>query len=395
MTFTESWRLLEDILVYPQANRSNIDSTEVTGSWVILFGNKQRSLLVPAENYKAQTKGLNFFITNPLRIIYARILLGLNKMFVRFRLLPKLNLPISLEEDLLEALPFKSPVEVAVLVGTSGPYQMASLLFMTKQGEGLGLAKVAMRPTADKSVETEARWLKKLGDYKKAEGMVPKLLTQGRLHNGREYLLTTLADNKQKINRFTQEHKEFLSMLGRMDLQVKEFSDAPVYSYLQRAFSNLNPHLEIADREMLNQALVDCEIRFIDWEGPFVVAQGDFAPWNIRYGNKRIFVFDWEYAEAGDNPLRDFFHFFLIQKAITGRPLSRKYIADLLDKAREFSIYSYPEWQWDKKIVSSHLLAYLLHLVLHYSESISHFDTSHPVIKVYNQLIVERKLWMQ
>ena len=36
-----------------------------------------------------------------------------------------------------------------------------------------------------------------------------------------------------------------------------------------------------------------CETALLYWTGPYVLSQGDFAPWNIRNLGSQLFVFDW------------------------------------------------------------------------------------------------------
>ena len=54
-----------------------------------------------------------------------------------------------------------------------------------------------------------------------------------------------------------------------------------------------------------------------EWFGPSVLAHRDFTPWNIRASDAGLYVFDWEYAADGRNPLFDVFHFHTICRALS------------------------------------------------------------------------------
>src|SRR3546814_19605916 len=57
---------------------------------------------------------------------------------------------------------------------------------------------------------------------------------------------------------------------------------------------------------------------------PTCLLHSDFAPWNVRLAEQHLYVFDWEYAEESGNPIQDFLHFHLIQRALQRWPMSAK-----------------------------------------------------------------------
>lgn len=364
------------------------------GRWHVLFANRQRPLLMPAGTYRFQEQCIPFFIGGRLKALYARAMLKMNALVPGAGLLPEFRLPRGKGGLLPCDLPIPQPAQSAIQIGTPGPYQKASMLLMSRRGEGLALAKIAMVPSADRLVTLEARWLRKLEGMRALAGQVPKLLTLGRAFNGRSYLVTTLAPSTRTTNSFTSAHIKFLETLGRSRLDTMCFKTSPCLDYLERTFAYLQPCLAPEAMEELQAALHDCRASLGDWSGPFVIAQGDFAPWNIRVHRQRVFVFDWEYARAGANPLADVLNYFLIQKAVSGRGIPGRVLVRVMRRAHEVAEQVYPEWTWRPREVSALTLAYLLEIILHYSQSVAQLDLQHPVIESYWRLVEQRWEWM-
>lgn len=188
--------------------------------WHVLFGDKQRPLLMPADAYRFQAQGLRYFVGNRLKALYAKTLLKANSLIPNAGFLPEFRLPRGRRSIFPCALPVREPSHSAIQIGTSGPYQKASMLLMSERGEALALAKVAMVPSADRMVTIEANWLKDLADLHNLTGQVPRLLAEGAALNGRRYLVTTLAPSTKITSAFTPAHARFLGAIGRARLDI-------------------------------------------------------------------------------------------------------------------------------------------------------------------------------
>lgn len=362
--------------------------------WHVLFGGKQRTLWLPAGAYRFQTQCLRYFVANPLKALYAKTLLRMNALIPAAGMVPELRLPRAMRSVLSFELPVNGPWRAAIQIGTEGPYQKASVLFLSAHGEALALAKVAMAPSADPMVRAEARWLKELTDLRELSGQVPRLLAEGATLNGRRYLLTTLAPSTRQSSALTSAHLRFLEALGRARLNTLSFSSSPCFRQLDQALAQLAPYATREALVALRAALADCMTHLSEWRGPFVIAQGDFAPWNIRVHRHGIFVFDWEYARSGANPLADIFNFLLMPRAASGRAIGIRFLADTLRRAADLARQLYPEWNWRPRVTSALALAYLLEVILHYSHASRRIDRSDPVTRKYWQLIEERSAWL-
>ncbi|MFZ5512576.1 MAG: aminoglycoside phosphotransferase family protein [Pseudomonadota bacterium] len=396
MQLADSWRAIGESLVsdgergrgagrHPRRVRPR--------SWRALFSNKPRSLLVPAHNRRAQRSSVDFFVTHPLNRLYARTLLGAHRWLPRSRLLPELTLPPVDGPTLLDQL-LPPASQIAFQIGTPGPYQKASMLAMAPDGTPLLLAKIALKASADEMVMTEARWLHELARLPRFEGKVPRLLKHGLTPNGRGYLAMSVAPTLATTSAFTSAHRDFLADLARVRQQVARFPDSPACRYLARCFEQLAPAMKPATAALLGSALAECAERLAGWHGPFVLAHGDFAPWNIRVHGAGIFVFDWEYAWEGSIPLRDVCHYCLAPAAVTGRNITAAQFESALDHARDFALAAHPGCDWQRPVIKALALGYLLHTVLCYSLSRGRVIEEHPVIRAYCRLIEERAQWI-
>jgi hypothetical protein len=364
-----------------------------SGSWHVLFGGRQRPLLMPEGSYPLQEKCLSYFVRGRLNTLYAKTLLRANALFPSAGFLPRLKGPEPAGINAVRNHGFPESPYAAIQIGTTGPFQKASMLFMSEQGDGLALAKLAMTDTADPMIECEAGWLRRLATVEELSDYIPVVLDEGIASSGRRYLVMTLAPGTAATRQFTPAHAKFLAVLGRSQLHETRFGESECFQYLTRTLTQLKPYVPPSRIAEFAAALDDCANAIGSWSGPHVVAHGDFAPWNVCFNHQQVFVFDWEYAAAGANAISDFLHYFLIQRALSKRPIRDAQLARVLAKAREFAGNVYPEWQWDGNVISGLTLAYLLQVMLHYSWASKRFTADHPVIREYGRLLARRSEW--
>ena len=364
------------------------------GRWHVLFSGRQRPLLMPAGVYRFQKQCLDYFVRNRLKALYGKALLRANALLPAAGLLPEI--------ELIRAGHGAPPGEIAIhesslaaiQIGSSGPYQKASVLLMSERGDGLALAKIALVPSADHMVTGEANWLKELEGMHELSGQVPQLLADGRTFNGRRFLVISLAPGSEVTTEFTSAHAEFLAQLGRARMQSMPFKASRCCEDLGRTLSEIKPCLTREDLGQLQDALIDCRKFLSNWEGPFVFSQGDFAWWNIRLHEERIFVFDWEYARTEANPLADVFHYHMIERAASGRAIGRFFLMAVFRRAQAIARQLYPEWKWQPHEVSVLALLYVLELLLHYCRASECLDRTDDVIRSYWPLMERRAEWL-
>lgn len=404
MNLAESWQRLSESIApqstslvahaFSGAHRANTNPT-----WQALFSNRARPLLLPLHNRHARKNGVRFFLPQVWRKCYANLRLRAHDYLgqrARLPLLTLTNATATLVDELaLPGATQRDSPQLAFLIGTPGPYQKASMLVMSPQGDPQSLVKIALGDHANAMVKNEAAWLRTLSTHAATADSVPQLLRAGRTENGFRYVAQSIVGGKVGSSVFTPLHADFLRRLGTVDARISDFLRSPAHQLLRDQYSRLSPKLTESRRVLLGDALTECVHRLHDWRGPFVISHGDFAFWNIHTQGKRLFAFDWEYATAAASPLFDLFHFHLIAPASSNRTLTVRDMKHALSPARAFALLTYPEFDWSESIVAAHGLAYLLHTLMFYGLSRGELLESHSVIRSYCKLIEDRAQWMK
>ena len=364
------------------------------GRWQVLFGGMEHPLLLPAGDYRQQRRCLAYFVPGGWKAVQGNALLLSNAAFPAPGLLPEFRVSEGARSFLSGVQGLDGAAGTAIRIGTTNRHQKASVLPVTERGEGLALAKLAMVPGADHQVTAEAAWLRALEAVPELEHQVPRVLAEGVTATSRRYLVTTLAPTTRARLRFTSGHIAFLGALGRATGDVMSFTASPCFARMEQALERLEPNQVRRERATLSAALQDCRSSLSDWTGPFVTAHGDFAPWNIRIHGDRIFVFDWERARAGANPLADAFNYFVMPRAACGRGLSARFMAGTLERIEDVAQRLYPEWIWRARVVSALGLAYLLEALLERAATARGFPRGDAAIGGCLRLLEERSAWV-
>jgi len=366
-----------------------------------VFG-QNRSLFVPVASLAVQDYALNFFISSKWQrmVIWLATCLGLGRKVsngdgVKWC---EISDVFTLAESILSGESAKDikaeHAFYAIRLGSKGPYQKTSLIAITQAGQPLFYAKVAVGVTADAMVDAESTCLQRLSLIEPLKGMVPQKLNSGKSPSGRAYFTTTVASTLKTNNQFQCQHEQFLSTLGYATMQWGQYASSAEAQFTKFALERLKLVLGESAHSELALAAQDILSEIGELNLPMVMAHRDFAPWNIRWHKSGIFVFDWEYAAEGANPLVDFFHFHLIQQALAGHTYASIscYALTLTLPALKFLQQYYPAVNWVPKIVKYLLLAYLVDLMLFYVDSDKKYDVNNPVLSNYLYLIKQLKL---
>ena len=266
-------------------------------------------------------------------------------------------------------------------------------MLTSADGDGIAFAKVAMTPAADARVIAEAENLRRIGEVKTLAGRVPQLVSDGRTLGGRRYLLTSIAPTTRRKHALTPAHVSFLGALGRARLEEHAFSASPCLRRLETMLALLQSCVDRPKRVVLWSAVRDCVMHLSGWKGPFVYAQGDFAPWNVSLHERGVFVVDWERARDGANPLTDLLHFLLVPTLFNGTPGSQAFIASI-HNTRSRMVDLYPEWQWTYRMVAALALAWLIEMLVQRCIETECFDSEDALARSYWRLIEARSVWL-
>ena len=257
-----------------------------------------------------------------------------------------------------------------------------------------GLVKTAADEQAERLLAREARWLRELEDVRELEGQVPRVLEEGTSSLGRRYLVISMLPVRSETRAFTDDHSRFLASLRKARLRTLEFEVSGTGQWLQRSIGKARGFASQRQLRTLEASYGDCETALLYWTGPYVLAQGDFAPWNIRNLGSQLFVTDWGHAHADASPLDDVLHYLVIQRALSSRAVSMPVLREAMRRAAEFAMQAYPEWSWRPPVIGALTLVYLLGVVLDRSVRLGRIEPADRVVDAYWKLLEKRSAWM-
>jgi hypothetical protein len=259
----------------------------------------------------------------------------------------------------------------------------------------LSLVKTAVDETGDLRLAREAHWLRELEAVAELDGQVPRLLEEGTGADGRRYLVVSIApESAGETRAFTAEHARFLASLGKARFRATDFELSGCGESLQRSLDAVRQFAPAASVAPLQAAYRECESALLYWTGPYVLAQGDFAPWNIRLLGSQLFVSDWGGAHTDASPLDDVLHYLMIQRALRSPLLTVAFLQAAMKRAHEFALEAYPEWSWRPQVIGALTLVYLLGTLLHHARERRRLSRADPVTGAYLRLLERRAGWM-
>jgi hypothetical protein len=321
-----------------------------------------RGYLLPAESARAFRSGLDLYPAQAAKARAAKgalrslSYLGLKAPGIARMHLGDPDTGCGVLQTLREVFARKDLV-FAVSLGTPGPHRKPVLKVMTASGEVLGFAKVGWDEVTRALVQNEARVLQMLRDWELPFG-VPRVLYAG--DNGAHTLCvqTPLLGRVLPAPReLTTEYVETLCALARKGLARRPLDESRFWKrIIERGQRIENAYW----RRVLHRALEAIHEDWRDREVPFHFAHGDFAPWNVLWADRRLFLLDWEYAQEEAPAGYDLFH-FLVQ---TARLLENRDTRHILTIVLERSYGSNLRRYWDEVITRENEIAALLQLYL-------------------------------
>ena len=257
-----------------------------------------------------------------------------------------------------------------------------------------GLVKRAADEAAERLLAREARWLRELESVDTLEGQVPRVLEEAPSPAGCSYIVISMWPARGETRAFTDDHARFLATLGRSRFRALEFDACRTCHWIQDSLEQARAFAPTAAMRTLEASYHDCETALLYWTGPYVLSQGDFAPWNIRNLGSQLFVTDWGNARTDASPLDDVLHYLMIQRALNARPVTVPVLEQAMRRAADFAVQAYPEWTWRPPVIGALTLVYLLGVVLHRSLAWRRMDRSDRVVGAYWKLLQKRSAWM-
>lgn len=372
---------------------SALQANQAEGSrmvWKVLYADRQQPLLVPVDIRLARLS-IAFFMRNPLLRCWGNLLLTADHWLPRAQLLPTVKFDNFPHGSMFGA---SHAGGVALFCGFPGPLQKLTVYCPDPAG-GLGrVAKVALQSSANAAISLEANWLGRLSHTPAIARFLPRLLRNDTLPCGHRYFSMLSLPEGVSSRHFGELHYQFLSVLAEHQLVFERWNTSQAYTRLQARTQAVLPLLDADLRCLLLDTLAEIELAIGNARLPTCMLHGDFAPWNLRESQGRIFAFDWEYAETSGNPLQDFLHFHLIQRALQRWPLHAGSMSALLGKA---AAYADRQFGHDSGVAAASAalsLYYLLDIMTFYIEVSGHMDYKHPVLGTYARLLRQRAQWL-
>lgn len=290
--------------------------------------------------------------------------------------------------------PGSSAHAVMLYFGSRGPLQKVTVLHRGARTDDTWVSKIALRPSADATVDNEGTWLARLQDFRQLAGCVPSVGARGRLPSGRSYLTMRAMPMAPSPERYTERHARFLAELCRATL---EWVDWPTSTHRHQLLEELQALRGRQADGGLSAALWRAWARLeADWPAgepmPSCAVHGDFAPWNTSMTEDEggvLQVFDWEYARPQGSPLHDCFHFQLIGAALdSARALPMRTLREtVLPEASRQLRRALPQRAGLDAEVVWFLRLYLVETLVFYLRHSDEAEPQHRIVTAYASLL--------
>jgi hypothetical protein len=265
--------------------------------------------LVPLDNGRVAAGGLALFqpILHSARAMKfgatTLSLLGLSSLWARRRVY------VSGEPRFAACFPQAPSHAYAYFTGTDSPHRKIAIQVMDRGGRLLGFAKVGRSPDARRLLEREASMLQRVGKLKLRSAHVPRVLFSAE-RDGSSILVTDTLKTRstRSVTRLKDAHLAFLEELWTATAGERR-SGAALSSEYRKRFEAVRRDLSVAWSGRIDAALSLLDRSPVSLRT--ALSHGDFTPWNTFCAEGRLYVFDWEYAEAGAPAANDILHFTL------------------------------------------------------------------------------------
>jgi len=204
--------------------------------------------------------------------------------------------------------------DVVIYTGSDSPASKTTLLGLSSDCQHKIVARVAETDIAVASLHREVKALKELASTPLSD-FVPTLIDIGKLPPYEIQLQSCLPKSNGQYPKLSAAHIRFLSILSEINREDIPFCQL-------RAWGNVDYALKSSGHNSLPASLQ----KVITWlQGRDIqeivtchMIHGDFAPWNIIYRDKSIYVYDWEDSVPNGVPFEDLFHFIYRQASLVG-----------------------------------------------------------------------------
>lgn len=384
--------MIEGVTAELACERPGQDGAWSKQGWVAV--GRGRPLYVPRAGAWVRRYGIEFFVWRRWQRCVCRGVAAGGMLVGSKDPLPQTEALAEIQAKLVEAWPVQDDhhglLHLFLREGSEGPLKKLSVLAVGSSGRQAVFAKVAQGAAASVMVDREAHTLTLLAQTAALRPFVPQLLAQGKLSNGRSYILTTVAASFGSGAQFDERHLQFLAALWHATVQRGPLLEAPQAHRLREQRRLCDAYLPADVKVLVDRCLALKEELLSGVDGLSVLVHRDFAPWNIKGESNRIHVFDWEYAELGGSPLHDMLHFALAPLALRSKGTLPLATAAHGTRAAVKAVQSvFPQSAWPDQVIRGSLLSYLLDTLLFYVVSDGGYQDDHPVLRTFRAWLEE------
>lgn len=211
-------------------------------------------------------------------------------------------------KELLSSLYCNNDIEFALFGGTPSAHQKITIQISLGKTI-LGYCKITDKNEIKQIFLREQKLLNTLQN--KGVKHIPTCLFCDELTDDIAiFVQSTVKSNHSIIkHKWTNEHWEFLTHLYNQTKQTLTFRETDFAKNLTTLFDQLK-YVSPIEAENLSKAIAKVKYYYSDQLVEFSVYHADFTPWNIFFEQKKLFVFDFEYAQMSYPPFLDRFHYF-------------------------------------------------------------------------------------
>lgn len=249
-------------------------------------------------------------ILKNLAVFFAKI--GLAKLIFRNKVHLERN------DAELQRLFRTEDLEYAIFTGTEGSHRKVTVQVMNEKGTILGYIKISENEEVDKLLKNETEILRNLSTLEIENGLFPKIIYHGEIKGINVLILDTLKGIDSRFSsKLSEKHVSFLAEIMNKTSGISKFNESKFALALRGRLMDLEKRTDeiLMLKDTYERALDYIDKEIGEDEIPFGLCHRDFTPWNTFFHNKKLYVFDWEYARNDYPPFLDLFH-FIIQNGI-------------------------------------------------------------------------------
>ena len=266
-----------------------------------------RGYLIPLDSRKVAAQSLSLYSPQNFKARLAKRLLGTGlKLGASQHLLRQVHLVVpgdTSENEMADVLLLehlrgvlgRKDLSFAISLGAPGPYRKPVLKALTYEGKTVAYVKAGWKEAVNARLQHEVDILERLAATSFTTFAMPCVVYAGWWKKRYLCVQSAPADRTKLAPReLTPQHLNVLRELATFHTRWSRLKESDFWKKLLTRIEKIsNPYY----RSILQQGVRRAEEWFGDTPLPFHFCHGDFTPWNTKWVDGQLFLFDWEYAD--------------------------------------------------------------------------------------------------